>query len=243
MAQRGRPQKKSNNSDFNPYGEEDFDLDKKMKSIDKLGSSIKSVLDEMDSIPNNYMAPSDLLPGIDFQYEVYDYDKDIELIKEDAKETLECISTLYLNNTIMKKKNVMTIVRNDAEIISDIKFSLSCAKRGLINCMRQLDAGSNDPEMHNSVNAYQKEIRDSSKMINDLMTKMKGFYKELRDEYEHKEIIEQNKAVEIQQQKENLLSKDNEELVIFDPKRMNKIIENYKTDSTLVKLTGTTHKI
>lgn len=242
MAQRGRPSKKSKDYNFNPYGEEDFDLDKKIKSIDKLGNSIQSVLDEMDSIPNNYMAPSDLLPGIDFQYEVYDYDKDIELIKEEARETLECISTLYLNRDKMKKKNVMIIVKNDAEIISDIKFSLSCAKRGLINCMRQLDSGCNDPEMHNSVNAYQKEIRDSSKMINDLMTKMKGFYKELRDEYEHKEIIEQNRTGEIEQNQKNMLTKNSEELVIFDPKRMNKIIEDYKVDSTLVKITGTTYK-
>ena len=211
-------------------------ISKKISSISNLQSEINSMLDEIDTLPQDITPPKDLLPGIDFEYTKYDYDKDIELIKEDAKDTLECISSLYLNIDIMSKKNVMSIIKNDAETISDIKFSLSCAKRGLVNCMKQIDAGANDPDMHVAVNAYQKEIRDSSKMINDLLTKMKSFYKELRDEYAHKEINEQQK-IEDKNKQETMPEKtqsSSDELVIFDQKKWNKIIDEYKKDPTLL---------
>lgn len=234
---RGRPKKSAKETvkkdSFDIAEEKDF-INKKLGSISNLQDEINSMLDEINTLPEDLIPPKDLLPGLDFEYTKYDYDKDIEIIKEDAKETLECISSLYLNDEIMRKKNVKSIIKNDAEQISDIKFSLSCAKRGLINCMKQIDAGANDPEMHVAVNAYQKEIRDSSKMINDLLTKMKSFYKELRDEYVHKEIIEQQKLEE-EKEKEQLTSGQvNGDLVIFDQRKWNKIIEEFKKDPTLL---------
>ncbi len=210
-------------------------MDKKRNNISNLQDEINSMLEEIDTLPENLTPPKDMLPGLDFEYTKYDYDRDIETIKEDAKETLECISSLYLNLDILKKKNVKSIIKNDAEQISDIKFSLSCAKRGLINCMKQIDAGSNDPEMHQAVNAYQKEIRDSSKMINDLLSKMKSFYKELRDEYTHKEIIEQQKLEEEREAQTQQGIANNSDLIIFDQKRVNELIDSFKKDPTLLK--------
>jgi hypothetical protein len=210
-------------------------MSKKLNNISNLQDEINSMLEEIDTLPENLAPPKDMLPGLDFEYTKYDYDRDIETIKEDAKETLECISSLYLNLDILKKKNVKSIIKNDAEQISDIKFSLSCAKRGLINCMKQIDAGSNDPEMHQAVNAYQKEIRDSSKMINDLLSKMKSFYKELRDEYTHKEIIEQQKLEEEREALTQQNVTNSSDLIIFDQKRVNELIDSYKKDPTLLK--------
>lgn len=227
--------KKSSQKDDWDKKEDKEMINKKLNNISNLQDEINSMLEEIDTLPEDLIPPKDLLPGLDFEYSKYDYDRDIEMIKEDAKETLECISSLYLNLDILKKKNVKSIIKNDAEQISDIKFSLSCAKRGLINCMKQIDAGANDPEMHQAVNAYQKEIRDSSKMINDLLTKMKSFYKELRDEYVHKEIIEQQKIEEEREalQQQNVTS--NGDLVIFDQKRINQLLEDYQKDPTLLK--------
>lgn len=226
---RGRPKK---SIDIKDKKEDQEFINKKLSNISNLQDEINSMLEEIDTLPQDLIPPKDLLPGLDFEYTKHDYEKDIELIKDDAKETLECISSLYLNIDQLRKKNVMTIVKNDAETISDIKFSLSCAKRGLINCMKQIDAGANDPDMHVAVNSYQKEIRDSSKMINDLLTKMKIFYKELRDEYTHKEINEQQKTEEEQQQ-EILDKKD--DLIIFDQKKWNNIIDSFKKDPTLLQ--------
>ncbi len=101
-------------------------VNKKFNNISNLENEINSMLKEIDTLPEDLMPPKDLLPGLDFEYTKYDYDRDIETIKEDAKETLECISSLYLNIDILQKKNVKSIIKNDAEQISDIKFSLSC---------------------------------------------------------------------------------------------------------------------
>lgn len=228
-AKRGRP-KKTEMDAYDVKENKDF-INKKLGNISNLQDEINSMLDEIDTLPQDLMPPKDLLPGLDFEYTKYDYEKDVEMIKEDAKETLECLSSLYLNDDLMRKKNVMSIIKNDAETISDIKFSLSCAKRGLVNCMKQIDAGANDPDMHVAVNAYQKEIRDSSKMINDLQAKMKSFYKELRDEYVHKEIIEQKKAEE---EKEIEILDKKDDLIIFDQRKWNKLIDDFKKDPTLL---------
>jgi len=152
-------------------------------SIDELKESLNDLkIEGSIPIPGDLLPNDDTLPGLDMEIEIYDYDKDMSLIKDEAEETLECISSLYLTDDTTMNKNINKLIKNDAEEISDIKFSLSCAKRGLINCMRQLDAGSNDPDMHNAVNAYQKEIRESNKMLHELLNKMKIFYKDLREE-------------------------------------------------------------
>lgn len=213
---------------------DDFDFDDHLSTISKLDNSIKEVISEMDDI-SRLSPPEDLLPGLEFENVKYNYDKDLEVIKEDARDTLDSLSGLYLNKDLSKKKGVKTIIKNDSEIISDIKFSLSCAKRGLINCMRQLDAGmSSDPDMHQAVNAYQKEIRESSKMLNDLLTKMKSFYKDLRDEYEHREINEQTKN-ELIGGESGVDSAAETGLIPFDQDKWNEMIDEFKTDPTLLK--------
>lgn len=224
MPPRGRPKK------------DNVDINKKLMNVNKLQDEISSMIDEMDNFSKELAPSKDLLPGLDFEYINHDYEKDIEVIKEEARETLDCISSLYLDNDQMKKKNVKSIIKNDAEQISNIKFSLSCAKLGLVNCMKQIDAGANDPNNHMAVNAYQKEIRESSKMINDLLTKMKSFYKELRDEYQRKEINEQQK-IEDQKQQSNLNTGTTDDgLVIFDQKKWNDIIDDYKRNPSLLQV-------
>lgn len=207
-------------------------IDKKLEknklknNIDDLKSQINDLrIEGLNPLPDDLFPNEDTLPGLNMEIEVYDYDKDIQLIKDEAEETLECISTLYLDEQTTMNRNINKLIRNDAEEISDIKFSLSCAKRGLINCMRQLDAGSNDPDMHNAVNAYQKEIRESNKMIHDLFNKMKIFYKDLRDELK---IDDVNVGNEIN-------SSDDEDLKLVNKSEFNELIEQYKKDPTLLK--------
>lgn len=206
------------------YNKEDnINIKNKLKNnIDELKKNINDL--KSDIIPDN-LFPSDILPGLNIEIDIYDYEKDIQIIKEEAEETLECISSLYLNQDSMINKNINKLIKNDADEISDIKFSLSCAKRGLINCMKQLDAGSNDPEMHNAVNAYQKEIRESNKMIHELLNKMKIFYKDLRDELKTDNEINVGKQ---------LRNNDND-LQLINKSEFNNLIEQYKKDSTLLK--------
>jgi len=208
-------------------------LDKKLErnklknNIDDLKSQINDLkMEGFNPLPDDLFPNDDTLPGLNMEIEVYDYDKDIQLIKDEAEETLECISTLYLDDRTTMNRNINRLIKNDAEEISDIKFSLSCAKRGLINCMRQLDAGSNDPDMHNAVNAYQKEIRESNKMIHDLFNKMKIFYKDLKEELKIDDVNVGNELERID---------DNEDLKLIDKSEFNDLIDQYKKDPTLLK--------
>jgi hypothetical protein len=192
------------------------DLKLQIADLKEIGTT--SILESMTS-------GDDILPGLNMETQVYDYDKDIELIKIEAEDTIDCISSLYLNNKMMSNKNINKLIKNDATEISDIKFSLSCAKRGLINCMKQIDVGSTDPEIHNAINSYQKEIRESNKMIHELLNKMKDFYKNLRDELKVDNEINIGKEIKNKE----------DDLQLVDKNSFNDIIDMYKKDPTLLK--------
>jgi len=210
------------------YSKEDNKLIKnKLKNnIENLKENLKDLRFEGTApLPDDLFPDENTLPGLNMEFEVYDYEKDIELINGEATETLECISSLYLSDDNMLNKNINKLIKNDSDEISDIKFSLSCAKRGLINCMRQLDSGSNNPDMHTAVNAYQKEIRESNKMIHDLLNKMKIFYKDLRDELKTDDEI--NLGTDMNKNTDN-------DLKLVDKGEFNKLIETYKKNPSLI---------
>ena len=156
--------------------------------IQQLRNNISALEGEMNGLNNQLqlnpedLFPNDeLLPGLN-DIILFDYDKEIAEIQSDCEETLDCLSSLYLNAEDIEKKNISNIIKNDASALADLKFSLSCSKRGLINLMKQLDLGINDPLMYQSVGIFQKEIRDSIKMLYDIQKKMKDFYKDIKKE-------------------------------------------------------------
>lgn len=190
-------------------------------NIDLLKSNISSIEDNLNfTIGDLTMLDDDTLPNLNLEIENYDYIKEMGLIKDEARDTLNCLSALYIDDIIKTDKNINNIIKNDAIALSDIKFSLSCAKRGLISCMKQLDAGSNDPLMHQVVNSYQKEIRESNKMIYDLLNKMKEFYKSLKEELKTEEIKTQEK-VEMTEEKKK------DDLIIMSSHILNDTIDEF----------------
>ena len=105
-------------------------------NIDNLKNEIKETQDEIDFDASDFF-PSNDDDALDLRVEIHDYEKDLEDIREESKETLECLANLYLDEEIMANKNINNIVHNDALALSDLKFSISCSKRGLINLMKQ----------------------------------------------------------------------------------------------------------
>jgi len=150
-------------------------------NINQLEGEMMGLSQQLDLNPEDLFPSDDLLPGLN-DIILFDYEKEIEEIKVDCEETLECLSSLYLGAEDLEKKNISNIIKNDALALADLKFSLSCSKRGLINLMRQLDMGINDAMMYTAVAAFQKEIRDSIKMSYDIQKKMKDFYKDIKKE-------------------------------------------------------------
>lgn len=204
-----------------------IEKEKLKNNIDDLRYNIESIRNELNyNVDDLTMLNQDILPGLNLEIYNFDYNEHVNNIQLESIETLDCLSSLYLDDIVKDNKNISNIIKNDACAISDIKFSLSCAKRGLINCMKQLDAGSNDPEMHQAVNSYQKEIRDSNKMIYDLLNKMKEFYKSLRDEFKNNDIELKSEVMSTTNREDIRLIFDNSSLNDKIEKQMKEIKNN-----------------
>jgi hypothetical protein len=173
--------------------------------------------------PEDLFPDDELLPGLN-DIVLFDYDKEIKEIQIDCEETLECLSSLYLNAEDIEKRNINNIIKNDAAALADLKFSLSCSKRGLINLMKQLDMGINDPLMYQSVGIFQKEIRDSIKMLYDIQKKMKEFYRDIKKEMSELNTGGEEDKKEIQDVKD-LSDEETYHIVDFD--RLNDEIESF----------------
>ena len=192
------------------------------QNISSLEGEMKSLNDQLQLNPEDLFPDDDLLPGLN-DVEIFDYDKEIKEIQSDCEETLECLSSLYLNVEEIEKKNISNIIKNDALALADLKFSLSCSKRGLINLMKQLDMGINDPLMYQAVGNFQKEIRDSVKMLYDIQKKMKDFYKDIRNE-----LTEINAGEDTEDEVTDLHGQETYHIVDMD--RLNEDIDNFMKD-------------
>jgi hypothetical protein len=157
------------------------DLFEIQENIDKLKSEIEETQEELDFDPADFF-PDNNNVDLDFKIEMHDYEKDLELIRDESKETLECLANLYLDEEIMNNANISNIICNDAMALSDLKFSISCSKRGLINLMRQIDNGSVDAELFKAVSMFQKEMKEGINMLYKLQKSMKDFFKDLKGE-------------------------------------------------------------
>jgi len=151
------------------------------QNIKSLEGEMNSLNDQLDLNPESFFPNDSLLPGMS-DIEIFDYQQEIDSIRSDCGETLECLSSLYLNADVLQQKNICKIIKDDADALAELKFSLFCSKRALINLMKQLDLGINDPLMYENVSSFQKEIRDSIKMLYDIQKKMKESYKEIKAE-------------------------------------------------------------
>lgn len=196
-------------------------------NVEKLKDEISSIREEVDINPEEYFPDDSDLPKVDLDVKIFDYEGEIEKIKEECEETLNCLSSLYLNEEVVKKKNIYNIIQNDAQSLSDLKFSLSMSKRALIDLMRQIDGGVNHPEMYEAVGTFQKEIRDTTKMLYDIQKRMKEFYKELKDE-------QKNLNVGGDDVKDGNYDVEDQDISPTDTKKINEIIEQHKNDPTFL---------
>jgi hypothetical protein len=185
-------------------------------NIEDLQGNINSLLGTLEGTDD--LMPDDVLPDLNIaNIQVFDYEKEMESIKIDSKETLSCLANLYLDEEIMKDKNVNLIIRDDAMKIAELNFSISISKRALILLMQQIDMGTTNAELYKSVFEAQREMRETIKSAHDLLNvKMKTFYQNLREEIESKGVNTGDDILE-----------DDGMNIISDPKKLNKMIEEF----------------
>jgi hypothetical protein len=163
------------------------------ENIDQLKNEIESVQEELDFNPSDFFPDANDM-DLNLKIEMHDYEKDLESIRDESKETLECIANLYLDEETMKNKNINNIITNDALALSDLKFSISCSKRGLINLMCQIDNGSVNADLYTAVSLFQREMKEGIEALYKLQKNMKEFFKELKGEL--KDINTGNSEIE-----------------------------------------------
>lgn len=163
------------------------------ENIDNLTNEIKEVQDEINFNPSDFFPETNGM-DLNLEIEMHDYEQDLEQIREESRETLECLANLYLDEDIMNNRNINNIINNDASALSDLKFSISCSKRGLINLMRQIDNGTVNAELYTAVSLFQREMKEGINMLYKLQKSMKDFFKDLKGEL--KEINLEEKTQE-----------------------------------------------
>lgn len=151
------------------------------EKLEELKTELEQTQEVLDFDPSDFF-PDTQDVDLDLTIEMHDYEMDLQMIRAESKDTLECIANLYLDEKVMSNKNINNIIRNDALALSDLKFSISCAKRGLINLMRQIDGGSVDADLYQSVSMFQREMKEGIQVLYKLQKDMKLFFKELKDE-------------------------------------------------------------
>ena len=195
------------------------------QNIKSLEGEMNSLGDVLDLNPEDLLPSDDILDGIN-DIEIFDYNKEIEVIQDDANITLECLSKLYLSSDDIQTKNLSNIIKNDSEALADLKFSLSCSKRGIINLMKNIDMGVNDPLMYQSVGILQKEIRDSIKMLYDIQKKMKDFYKEIKEELDDLNTVDKDGEMDDAE-----LIDDGDTLHIVDMNKLTDELNEFRKES------------
>ena len=205
----------------------DFESKKK----DEIKNDIKDLQDNINNMLNEFdlddlKTPEGALNKMEIaNIELYDYSKEIEMIKIDAKDTLNCLANLYLTDKNMEDKNIAAIIRQDANAISDLNWSISVTKRALIKCMNQIDLGSSNPDMFKAVTEFQKEMRETIKSTNELLhVKMMIFYRDLRDNLDQLNTGQKEKEIEA--------SKAN--VTVMDTRMINDILDAKQKDHTLL---------
>lgn len=200
-----------------------------MSKADQLKSNISSLEGELKGLdetlnldPDELLPPLDMLDGIQ-DIEVFDYEKELSDIQVDCEETLNCLSSLYLKAEDIEKKNIHNIIKNDSNALADLNFTLSCSKRGMVNLMRNIDMGLNDPELYKSLGIIQKEIRDTIKLAYDIQKKMKDFYKDIKEE-----LKELNKGDDVEEDIEDVELGDEESYVIMDLDKVHNELDDYR---------------
>lgn len=195
------------------------------KNIAVLQDNIQDLLDTIDEpMGDTFTEVTENVQSIG-NIQAFDYERESEVLKIEAKETLECLANLYLDRKTMRKKNISSIIKNDANYLSTLNWQIASTKRSIIQAMQQLDIGVPDPEMYKAIAPMQKELRDNVKSAQEMQRKMKEFYKEMRDE-----LTKETITTESDKTLEDEISNQEDDLFIVSQSELDEIANKMKKD-------------
>lgn len=131
--------------------------------------------------------------------DVYDYESDLEVVKQRGNDVIESLSDLYLGDYPGLKEHpyIKNKMHEDAMVYAETLFLQKMTRKNFLSQLRQVDNGDNSARMHEVINQTISQIRENSKYAatqrNDLEKYYKGFRVDL-DEVAPKSIESTKKS-------------------------------------------------
>lgn len=174
---------------------------KRDKEVDRLKDEFDMIQEKNSDFDiSQHLAKMEDLPDLG-SLEVYDYESDLEVVKQRGNDVIESLSDLYLGDYPGLKEHpyIKNKMNEDAMVYAETLFLQKMTRKNFLSQLRQVDNGDNSARMHEVINQTISQIRENSKYAatqrNDLEKYYKGFRSDL-DEVAPKSINNEEKADE-----------------------------------------------
>ena len=176
--------------------------DKKTDKINNLQEEFNKIQNEnKDFDANMYLAKLEDLPELG-DIQIYDYDKDIEEVKDRATNVLDSLVDLFLGDVpnVIEHPYIKNKVQEDALVYAETLFLTKMTRKTFISQMRAIDNGTNGSRDYEVLNQTMGQMRENIKFSNVQKTEFEKFYKDIRkdlglNEMEPK-VVEEAKEIE-----------------------------------------------
>lgn len=176
--------------------------DEKNKKINNLQEEFNKIQEEnKDFDANMYLAKLDDLPELG-DIQIYDYDKDIEEVKERATNVLDSLVDLFLGDVpnVIEHPYIQNKVQEDALVYAETLFLTKMTRKTFISQMRAIDNGTNGARDYEVLNQTMGQMRENIKFSGGVKSDFEKFYKDIRkdlglNEMEPK-VVEEAKEIE-----------------------------------------------
>ena len=176
--------------------------DKKTDKINNIQEEFNKIQSEnKDFDANMYIAKLEDLPELG-DIQIYDYDKDIEEVKDRATNVLDSLVDLFLGDVpnVIEHPYIKNKVQEDALVYAETLFLTKMTRKTFISQMRAIDNGTNGSRDYEVLNQTMGQMRENIKFSNVQKTEFEKFYKDIRkdlglNEMEPK-VVEEAKEIE-----------------------------------------------
>jgi hypothetical protein len=157
---------------------------KKEKEIDRLKDEFDMIQEKNSDFDiSKHLAKMEDLPDLG-SLEVYDYESDLEVVKERGNDIIESLVDLYLGDYPGLKEHpyLRNKIYEDAMVYAETLFLQKMTRKNFLSQLRQVDNGDNSARMHEVINQTITQIRENSKYAATQRNDLEKYYKDFRND-------------------------------------------------------------
>lgn len=170
---------------------------------------------------SKHLAKPEDLPDLG-SIEIYDYEADMTVTKQQGVEVLESLVDLYLGDIPKLKEHpyIKNKMKEDAGVYSEAIFLQQMTRKNLLSQLRQVDNGDNSARMHEVINQTISQMRENSKFLSGQRTELEKFWKTLRNDMGYNDI--ENAQIHTQTSDDVEKADEGE---VYDNRKLNELIK------------------